>query len=324
MTSLPASSILSHVDVAIQELGRLEGLDADHAETVRSNARRSLARALSSLLQSADDENTTRLRTIVDGLIRVIDVRLDLHQLADFRDQLQALHLLLVQRTEGASTEVVRLGNPQFTVDFDRVFATSPTTTCGLLGTFMETGPVASVASGVLSGACSVARTGMGRNLQAAPLLTILDHSLKDCLARSVPVAMVAWQYDQELRKLRVASAGHRALWRIRNGAFHTIRTAPHDTLGLATTRCPQVELDAEPGDLIVGFTQGVLQQENARGELLRERDVRMAALSRDTRAVAAGTHDFRPAEVAHAIQSCLRSHTQDWTIAATVVVTAL
>ena len=271
----------------------------------RAAARLEVARVLSVGMRSPE----SALRSIASHLALLVEIPHAEQELRAFKRDLEWTQAAVV-RPRPSDAKVFRLGSG--TADFQQLIHLSETRTLGLLGSTL-TGQAENVVVGaLLGGALAVAVRGMRASLDASAALTVLDRALKDALPTAAPVSMLAWSFDAETRELRVASAGHRGLWLVRSGTFVAIRPPKADALGTSTQVYKYVTEPLRRGDLLFSFTAGLLDQPNADGSMLRERDLRYALL--DVPTTLDGVHD--------SVWQTLRAHCEpeSWAVEGTAL----
>lgn len=251
------------------------GGDAPPTDGWRSRARQEAARLLKASLRLPDAERD-HLREIVMRLSAMVDLPYVAQEVHAFRRDVEWLQALLA-RPRPVRGRVLRLGTG--TSDFHRMLELGDGKSIGLLGTSLTLGPEGVVVAGLLAGALAVASRGMRNRLDAGTTLTVLDRALKDTLPETAPVSMCCWSYDAEGRELRVASAGHRGVWLLRGGSFVALRPPPGEALGTATRGYTMITEPLYPGDVVVCFTPGLLDQPSPQGTLLGDKDLRLALL---------------------------------------------
>jgi hypothetical protein len=291
-TSL-VNSILQ-LTLAVERCTDLDGLLPDGEEEVRSEARRHVSRALAELLVFSKGteepqalEAAATLRKHAAALAELVNAREALAEVWSHRNQVRALHQ---QLQEGADTGLIsaikRVSPTPSSPEICLIRQTGAHHWVGLLGTILGSDAEAAMVTGVLGGALCVAGKGMGKALDAARLLTVTHSALQEFYNQVVPVSAIAWQLDTQAGLLRMASAAHRPLWRIRPGGpggrseFLEARVRPAPPLGSAEFRpASQVECEVAPGDVLVGFTQGVFEVDSPTGQAIKGGTLRFALL---------------------------------------------
>lgn len=135
------------------------------------------------------------------------------------------------------------------------------------------------VASAIITGAAKAAyelalEVTSGR-LDANELLAMMNNALYRTARRQVMMTCVATLFDPTTGTMTLANAGHPNPILIRQGVIHPLM-AEGSPLGAAPdTNYKQVQVKLEPADVLVCFTDGIVECENHRGEQFTERRLR-------------------------------------------------
>jgi serine phosphatase RsbU (regulator of sigma subunit) len=136
------------------------------------------------------------------------------------------------------------------------------------------------ISSAIITGAakatCDAAIHLTRGALTASALLGLMNHCLVEMTHQKITMTAVAAILDPNARALTLANAGHPFPFLVRKGITHPL-IAEGPPLGSSIDAAyvdTQVEL--QPGDVMVCFTDGVSECENAAGEQFSDRRIRM------------------------------------------------
>jgi hypothetical protein len=145
-----------------------------------------------------------------------------------------------------------------------------------LLGDVTGHGAPAAIIVGIVRGALEMARLGMGEGLKPFMVLNMLNHILMDSVDGEYFMTAVALRYQPDTRSLLLSNAGHRMPWVL--SAQGTRLLKGHRSAPLGTTRGQRYQDDVvhmAPGDLLVAFTDGLVEARSPDGREFGERALR-------------------------------------------------
>ncbi|HRC55213.1 MAG TPA: SpoIIE family protein phosphatase [Kofleriaceae bacterium] len=152
-------------------------------------------------------------------------------------------------------------------------------------------GVSAAIITGAAKASCELAIEITRGEIEAGQLLTLMNAALFRTAQRQVMMTCSAVVFDPVAGSLSLANAGHPSPVLIRKGIIHPL-LAEGAPLGAGPDASyKQVQLALEPGDLLVGFTDGIIECENGRGEQFTERRLR-AVCQRAAQGGAAAVRD--------------------------------
>ncbi|MEZ4362949.1 MAG: PP2C family protein-serine/threonine phosphatase [Kofleriaceae bacterium] len=151
------------------------------------------------------------------------------------------------------------------------------------------------VSSAIITGAakasCELSIELTRGNLDAGQLLTMMNAALFRTARRQVMMTCNVAIIDSDSGAVTLANAGHPNPILIRQGIIHPLM-AEGAPLGAAPDSVyKQIQFTVEPGDVLVSFTDGIVECENARAEPFTERRLR-AVCQRAAPSGAVGIHD--------------------------------
>jgi phosphoserine phosphatase RsbU/P len=146
-----------------------------------------------------------------------------------------------------------------------------------LLGDVTGHGAPAAIIVGIVRGALEMARLGMGEGLKPFMVMNMLNHILMDSVDGEYFMTAVAMRYQPDTRTLQLANAGHRSPWILSPSGTRPLkghRSAPLGTSRGQRYQDEQVRLGV--GELLVAFTDGLVEARSPDGREFGERALRM------------------------------------------------
>lgn len=173
-----------------------------------------------------------------------------------------------------------------------------------VIGDVTGHGAASAILTGMMKGACDLARMGMRDSLRPYQLMRMLNRVLSTSVCGEYMMTAAGLRLWAEKRELAVTSAGHRAFWHCRGGDLRLVRSAPEPPLGADPRhRYGEMKLPVASGDILVLFTDGIPECEDHQGAQLGERRIRDA--------IQASVGDG-PEAVRDAIQQLVHTHRGD------------
>lgn len=239
---------------------------------------------------TADLNNAkTSVRALQQSLLRLSRAIADLVQeasaMASTRKELElagAVQQMLVPPAKGVTVPGARLYSwfqPAAHCGGDWWSAHDLTEDNGLvlIGDVTGHGAPSAIITGAVKGACDLARMGMRGSLRPSQLMRMLNRVIAEAARGEYMMTSIALTIAREdSPKVLLTNAGHRAPWLIRDGALTVVQGGREPPLG-AEAAVPYTELavNAEPGDLLILQTDGILEAEDSDGNQLGEKAVR-------------------------------------------------
>jgi phosphoserine phosphatase RsbU/P len=162
-------------------------------------------------------------------------------------------------------------------------------------------GAPAAIIVGIVRGALEMARLGMGEELKPYMAMNMLNHILMDSVEGQYFMTAIVARYNPETRGLLLSNAGHRAPWILSSTGTKVVKG--HRSPPLGTGRTQRYEDDAvklAPGDLLVAFTDGLVEAMSPEGTPFGERALRTVCERVWTEGPAALCAEVRRAVEAH------------------------
>lgn len=144
-----------------------------------------------------------------------------------------------------------------------------------LIGDVTGHGISSAIITGAAKAACDLACHITKGRLSPSELLAMMNAAIYETARRQIMMTCVASVFDPQRRTLTVANAGHHFPFHIRGGQMKALAAqgaplgAAKDSTYEATT------VTFAPGDVLVWFTDGVVETENDAGEQFSEKRLR-------------------------------------------------
>lgn len=142
-----------------------------------------------------------------------------------------------------------------------------------LIGDVTGHGAPAAIVTGAAKGATQMALLGLGEGLYPDMLLNMLNQVIIDCVRQEYMMSGVALRIELQQRMLTISNAGHPPPFLLRAGEVLPLmgdRSAP-----IGATRAQKYTAERyplHPGDLLVLFTDGVIECRSPEGRPFGER----------------------------------------------------
>jgi serine phosphatase RsbU (regulator of sigma subunit) len=149
--------------------------------------------------------------------------------------------------------------------------------------------------------ACDVARSQHGDNVTVSKLLEIMNYAIFESAKRKFVMTCFASIIDTKRRTITYANAGHNFpyLYRVQDGKgeFGSLMIRGNRLGDLKESKYEEKTTELVPGDILVWYTDGIVECENAGGEEYGEKRFRASV----RRAAALDAGEIRDAVVADA-----------------------
>jgi serine phosphatase RsbU (regulator of sigma subunit) len=164
-----------------------------------------------------------------------------------------------------------------------------------LVGDVTGHGISSAIITGAAKAACDLARHVTKGRITPSELLAMMNAAIYETGRRQIMMTCVASVFDPQRRTLTVANAGHHFPFQIHAGVLKPIM-AQGQPLGASEDATYESATTVfAPGDVLVWFTDGVVESENQHGEQFGEK--RMRAICQRT--ASTGARGVRDAVVA-------------------------
>lgn len=285
---------LSHVIGAISEaLGHFGALMQGDSNTAQvSAAKGAFANRLQSIFDKSEifEDHSADVSLVRGNLVRLADSLItmlsDAAERAGMRKELEVARI--VQQLLVPSEDVI--DRPQVRI----VGLFQPASECGgdwwtvtdladqrvlsVIGDVTGHGVSSAIITGAAKAACDLAVHMTQGRLGASELLGLMNATLFQTGKRQIMMTCLAAVFDPAARMLSLANAGHPFPLLVRQGIVHPLM-AEGAPLGAAPdSQYAAIQVAVEPGDLLVSFTDGVVECENPLGEQFSERRLRAVA----------------------------------------------
>lgn len=137
-------------------------------------------------------------------------------------------------------------------------------------------GAPAAIIVGIVRGALAMALLGMGETLKPYMAMNLLNHVLMDSLGGEYFMTALIARFHPASGTLLLANAGHRSPWVLSPQGTRALKG--HRSPPLGTSRGQRYQDDEarlEPGELLVAFTDGLVEATAPDGRQLGERALR-------------------------------------------------
>jgi serine phosphatase RsbU (regulator of sigma subunit) len=297
---------------ALSHFGDLVSLDAVGAPTSVSRipletAKRTFSTKLAAVFNTTVDPDTTtqfsgihaNLARLADELIRLLSEAATQASTKKELEVASTVQRLLVpsdELIERPGMQVAGFYRPasECSGDWWSVYDLPDGRVFAVIGDVTGHGISSAIITGAAKAACDVACLLKDSALTSALLLHILNATIHSIGRRQIMMTCGLGAFDPGARSVNISSAGHQFPYLIRGSSLRPLvahgqplGAAPDSTYASAAT-----ELQA--GDLIVWFTDGVIECENTNGEQFSERRLRAVC----QRAASAGALAVRDAVV--------------------------
>lgn len=136
-------------------------------------------------------------------------------------------------------------------------------------------GIASAIITGAAKAACEAAVHMFGDDLSPSSLLTSMNRTLYGVTREKLTMTCVAAIFDPATKTMRVANAAHPFPILVRNSITHPIMAEGPQLGAGANAAYEDTAIDIQRNDMLVFFTDGVSECENAKGEQFSERRLR-------------------------------------------------
>lgn len=250
-------------------------------------AKRNFSQKLSAVFATSVDQETSaqfsgihaNLARLADELVRLLS---EATQQASVKKELEvasAVQRLLLPSEDVLDRPGLRIAGffrpaAECSGDWWSVYDLPDGRTLPLIGDVTGHGISSAIITGAAKAACDVACM-LREHLGAEELLRILNTTIHATGRKQLMMTCGVGCFDRGGRRVQIASAGHQFPYLIRAGALRPL-VAHGQPLGAAPdSTYAGTSVDLEVGDLIVWFTDGVIECESPTGEQFSERRLR-------------------------------------------------
>ncbi|MEQ1503390.1 MAG: PP2C family protein-serine/threonine phosphatase [Myxococcota bacterium] len=170
-----------------------------------------------------------------------------------------------------------------------------------IVGDVTGHGAPSAIITGAVKGACDLARMGMRGALRPGQLMRMLNRVIHESARGEYMMTGVVVRISAGGGRGVVANAGHRPPLIVRGGQVQVLQGVRDPPLGSAEgSTYSELEFAANPGDLLVLYTDGIPETEAADGTELGEKALRALALEGSVRGARALRDHVRSTVLAH------------------------
>ncbi|MGE3453502.1 MAG: PP2C family protein-serine/threonine phosphatase [Kofleriaceae bacterium] len=144
-----------------------------------------------------------------------------------------------------------------------------------VIGDVTGHGVSSAIITGAAKAACDLAIEVTSGKLEANELLGMMNAALFRIGRKQMMMTCAVTIHDPRAGTLALANAAHPNPIMIRQGVIHPLLAEGAPLGAIADAVYQQVQVRIEPGDVLVCFTDGIVECENERGEQFSERRVR-------------------------------------------------
>ncbi|HHO52854.1 MAG TPA: hypothetical protein ENK18_18750 [Deltaproteobacteria bacterium] len=234
------------------------------------------------------DLAASSVRVLHTGLVALSQAIADLVQetstMASGRKELElagAVQHMLVPPSSGVSVPGARIHAwfqpaDQCGGDWWTAHELTPERGLVVVGDVTGHGAPSAIITGAVKGACDLARMGMRGGLRPSQLMRMLNRVIAEAARGEYMMTGVALTLQPVAPRVQLTNAGHQPPWLIRRGEVTVVQGVREPPLGAqAAVSYTELNLHAEPGDLIVLLTDGITEAENEKGQELGDKHVR-------------------------------------------------
>ena len=299
-------AMVAAIGEALGHFGELLHEDTNSASQVAAAKSRFAAQLQTILRDSRINDHTNEVSVIRTNMVRLADQLLAV--LSAARDRASVRKELEVA---GAVQQLLVPGHSEIERAGIRVVGyCEPAAECGgdwwtfedlanqrvltMSGDVSGHGASAAIITGVAKAACDLAIEVTQGQISAGDLLGLMNATLFRVARRQLMMTCVATVFEPATRTLTVANAGHPFPILIRSGVIHPLIAEGSPLGAAAVSNYAPITVQAEIGDVMVCFTDGIVEAENRQGEQFTEKRLRAVA----QRAAASGAVAVRDAIV--------------------------
>lgn len=144
-----------------------------------------------------------------------------------------------------------------------------------VIGDVTGHGISSAIITGAAKAACDLARTFTAGRLTTASLLEMMNVGIHEAAKQQLMMTAAATIFDPATSTLSIANAGHPFPFLARRGAVRPIVSQGSPLGAAAATEYQASEVEVQPGDVLLWFTDGVTECENAARQQFTEKRLR-------------------------------------------------
>jgi serine phosphatase RsbU (regulator of sigma subunit) len=273
-------------------------------EHAKSEFRARLAALFAEEPDSGDSNTVSGIRTnlvnLADQLIRLLSETADKASLKKELEVARVVQNLLVPVDDVMERPFLNIAGhfqpaSECGGDWWAVYDLPDNRVLTLVGDVTGHGISSAIITGAAKAACDLACHVTSGRLSPSELLGMMNAAIYETARRQIMMTCIATVFDPQRRTLTVANAGHHFPFHIRDGQLKPVM-AQGQPLGAAKDSAYEAaSVTFAPNDVVVWFTDGVVECENEWGEQFSEKRLRAVC----QRVAGAGARGIRDAVVA-------------------------
>jgi sigma-B regulation protein RsbU (phosphoserine phosphatase) len=269
-------------------------------ETAKSEFRQRLAALFADDSVSADSDTISGIRTnlvnLADQLIRLLSQTAEQASLKKELEVARVVQNLLVPSEDVLERPFLHIAGhfqpaSECGGDWWAVYDLPENRVLTLIGDVTGHGISSAIITGAAKAACDLACHVTKGLLTPSELLSMMNAAIYETGRRQIMMTCVASVFDPQRRTLTVANAGHHFPFHLRDGQLKSVMAQGQPLGASKDSTFDEVSVTFAPTDVLVWFTDGVVECENEWGEQFSEKRLR-AVCQRTANAGARGVRD--------------------------------
>ena len=282
------SGIIDAIGDALGLFGGIVHEDADATSmTVDLESAKTEFRGRLQLVLTAESEETGQLSGIRTNLVRLADqlIRLlsETAERAAVKKELEvarAVQNLLVPQEdlmERPALQIAAHFQPASECggDWWAVYDLPEGRVLTIVGDATGHGISSAIITGAAKAACDLAFDITKGQLTPGELLRMMNSAIHATARRQIMMTCIVGLFDPVARTLTVANAGHHFPYHVRDGQIRPVMAQGQPLGAAATSSYESTTISVLPRDVLVWFTDGIVECENAHGEQFSEKKLR-------------------------------------------------
>lgn len=288
------------------------GADAKNLEYAKSEFRTRLAALFAEDTPTQDSETVSGIRTnlvnLADQLIRLLSETAEKASLKKELEVARVVQNLLVPNESVLERPFITVAGhfqpaSECGGDWWAVYDLPDNRVLTLVGDVTGHGISSAIITGAAKAACDLACHVTSGRLTASELLAMMNAAIYETARRQIMMTCVASIFDPQKRTLTIANAGHPFPFQIHNGQVRPLASQGQPLGASKDSVYEPVTVSFAPNDVLVWFTDGVVESENEWNEQFTEKRLRAVC----QRVASSGARGVRDA-VVDALKSFSRS----------------
>ena len=250
----------------------------------KSEFRHRLAAIFAEESPSADSDTISGIRTnlvnLADQLIRLLSETAEKASLKKELEVARVVQNLLVPATDLLERPFLHIAGhfqpaSECGGDWWAVYDLPENRVLTLIGDVTGHGISSAIITGAAKAACDLACHVTKGHISPSELLGMMNAAIYETGRRQIMMTCVASVFDPQQRTLTVANAGHHFPFHLRNGQLKPVMAQGQPLGASKDSTYEPATLTFAPNDVLVWFTDGVVECENEWGEQFSEKRLR-------------------------------------------------